>query len=256
MQRAHSTRGKIDRPHGGATSSIRESKVSVVLVPWCTEALHKLIITLLPLKPGEPASRRFDWGSRWHRPALLPEQEQPPPGAPSCKSSPCWSPLAIIIYAIAIKVSTMSHLVNPRQACKDLVLRDQRTKLKVGRCLYWRFVKDLLRFYRPESDHCLPLSLTYSLTSWCYWRYPGCCRCQFKTCWYWFSWWGKDWHCWNWQEAGAFSWSLIRVCWIQLFWQLHWQKHWIIRSFALLAMFYTFDGVTPSPSVATLLSLP
>ena len=108
MQRAHSTRGKIDRPHGGATSSIRESKVSVVLVPWCTEALHKLIITLLPLKPGEPASRRFDWGSRWHRPALLPEQEQPPPGAPSCKSSPCWSPLAIIIYAIAIKVSTMS----------------------------------------------------------------------------------------------------------------------------------------------------
>ena len=110
MQRAHSTRGKIDRPHGGATSSIRETKVSVVLVPWCTQALHKLIITLLPLKPGEPASRRFDWGSRWHRPALLPEQEQPPPGAPSCKSSPCWSPLAIIIYAIAIKVSTMSTL--------------------------------------------------------------------------------------------------------------------------------------------------
>ena len=109
MQRAHSTRGKIDRPHGGATSSIRESKVSVVLVPWCTQALHKLIITLLPLKPGEPASRRFDWGSRWHRPALLPEQEQPPPGAPSRKSSPCWSPLAIIIFAIAIKVSTMWH---------------------------------------------------------------------------------------------------------------------------------------------------
>ena len=94
MQRAHSTRGKIDRPHGGATSSIRESKVSVVLMPWCTQALHKLIITLLPLKPGEPASRRFDWGSRWHLPALLPAQEQPPPGAPSCKSSLWWSPLA------------------------------------------------------------------------------------------------------------------------------------------------------------------
>ena len=120
MQRALSTRGKIDRPHGGATSSIRESKVSVVLMPWCTQALHKLIITLLPLKPGEPASRRFDWGSRWHLPALLPAQEQPPPGAPSCKSSP----LAIIIYAIAIKVSTMSSC----PPCPTLPIQGRQAK--------------------------------------------------------------------------------------------------------------------------------
>ena len=45
-------------------------------------------------------------------------------------------------------------------------------------------------FIGPESDHCLPLSLTHSLTNWLlfsklYWCDPGVWRYQLKTCWCW-----------------------------------------------------------------------
>ena len=54
-------------------------------------------------------------------------------------------------------------------------------------------------FIGPESDHCLPLSLTNSLTDsllfskpdWCN---PGVWRCQLKTCWSCnCCWWGSCW---------------------------------------------------------------
>ena len=43
-------------------------------------------------------------------------------------------------------------------------------------------------FIGPESDHCLPLSLTHWLTHWLLsnkldWCDPGMWRCQLKTCW-------------------------------------------------------------------------
>ena len=55
-------------------------------------------------------------------------------------------------------------------------------------------------FIGPESDHCLPLSLTHWLTNsllfskldWCN---PGVRRCQLKTCWCCnYCWW---WSCWQ-----------------------------------------------------------
>ena len=49
-------------------------------------------------------------------------------------------------------------------------------------------------FIGPESDHCLPLSVTdwltdsvaFSTFDWCD---PGMWRCQFKTCWCWYCCW-------------------------------------------------------------------
>ena len=51
-------------------------------------------------------------------------------------------------------------------------------------CIYFTWANI---FIGPESDHCLPLSLTHSLTnsllfSKLYWCDPGVWRCQLKTC--------------------------------------------------------------------------
>ena len=54
-------------------------------------------------------------------------------------------------------------------------------------------------FIGPESDHCLPLSLTHWLTDWLLfskldWCNPGVWRCQLKTCWCCnCCWWGSCW---------------------------------------------------------------
>ena len=57
-----------------------------------------------------------------------------------------------------------------------------------------------LIFIGPESDHCLPLSVTDSLTDWLLFSRLYCCdpgvwRCQLKTCWCCnYCWW---WLCWQ-----------------------------------------------------------
>ena len=97
----------------------------------------------------------------------------------------------------------------PSVMCVSILLsrlEELRLIYSFGCCLIQVNFAGLALFFRPNSDHCLPLSLTDWLTEtlthslmllrldWCD---PGVWRCQLKTCWccycYLCCWWGTCW---------------------------------------------------------------
>ena len=107
----------------------------------------------------------------------------------SFKRRECWG--RVKIWASRVPV----HLWFSHHFCK--------TETRISHSLNYA-IAFILIFIGPEFDHCLPLSLTHSLTDWLThsllfskldWCDPDVWRCQLQTCWGCYCWWWGS--CWR-----------------------------------------------------------